>query len=206
MRNRDFLAACGCVLCIGPVFFGVLLYVPQIMIKVFGYDPLMAGLGLLPMMVTYAIVSLIAGPLYARIGARISVSGGAACITIGMVLLALLPAHPDYVSLLPGLLLLGIGVGFFFSSVTTAGVTSLDQARASLAGGVVYMCNVAGGSIGLGIMTAIVAAAPNDSTNFVGGVTDAFTFGVVLALLATAIAFVGLDRRSTVAATQVVTA
>ena len=123
-----------------------------------------------------------------------------------MVLLALLPAHPDYVSLLPGLLLLGIGVGFFFSSVTTAGVTSLDPARASLAGGVVYMCNVAGGSIGLGIMTAIVAAAPNDSTNFVGGVTDAFTFGVVLALLATAIAFVGLDRRSTVAATRVVTA
>jgi EmrB/QacA subfamily drug resistance transporter len=196
MHNRDFLTACGCVLCIGPVFFAVLVYVPQIMIKTLGYDPLTAGLGLLPMMVTYAIVSLIAGPLYTRIGARTSVSGGAACITIGMVLLALLPAHPTYVSLLPGLLLLGVGVGLFFSSVTTAGVTSLDPARASLAGGVVYMCNVAGGSIGLGIATAIVAAAPNDSTDFVGGVTDAFTFDVVLALLATVIAFVGLGRRS----------
>jgi EmrB/QacA subfamily drug resistance transporter len=205
MHNRDFLTACGCVLCIGPVFFGVLIYVPQIMIKVFGYDPLTAGLGLLPMMVTYAIVSLIAGPLYARIGARISVSGGAAFITIGMVLLALLPAHPDYVSLLPGLLLLGVGVGLFFSSVTTAGVTSLDPARASLAGGVVYMCNVAGGSIGLGITTAIVAAAPHDSTDFVGGVTDGFTFGVVLALLATVIAFVGLGRRSTAPARLAVT-
>jgi MFS family permease len=205
MHNRDFLTACGCVLCIGPVFFAVLLYVPQIMIRAFGFDPLMAGLGLLPMMVTYAIVSLIAGPLYARIGARISVSGGAACITIGMVLLALLPAHPDYVSLLPGLLLLGVGVGFFFSSVTTAGVTSLDPARASLAGGVVYMCNVAGGSIGLGIATAIVAAAPSDSTDFVGGITDAFTFDVVLALLATVIAFVGLGRRSP-ATTRVATA
>jgi hypothetical protein len=58
------------------------------------------------------------------------------------------------------------------------------------------MCNVAGGSIGLGIATAIVAAAPSDSTDFVSGVTDAFTFDVVLALLATVIAFVGLGRRS----------
>jgi EmrB/QacA subfamily drug resistance transporter len=194
LRNRDFLAACGCVLCISPVFFGVLLYVPQIMIKVFGYDPLSAGLGLLPMMVTYALVSLVAGPLYNRIGARIAVSGGAACITAGMVVLALLPANPDYLSLLPGLLILGVGIGFFYSSVTTAGVTSLSAERASLAGGAIYMCQVAGGSIGLGITTAIVAAAPNDSFDFVGGVTDAFTFDVVVALLATVIAFVGLRR------------
>ena len=194
LRNRDFLAACGCVLCISPVFFGVLLYVPQIMIKVFGYDPLSAGLGLLPMMVTYALVSLVAGPLYNRIGARIAVSGGAACITAGMVVLARLPANPDYLSLLPGLLILGVGIGFFYSSVTTAGVTSLSAERASLAGGAIYMCQVAGGSIGLGITTAIVAAAPNDSFDFVGGVTDAFTFDVVVALLATVIAFVGLRR------------
>jgi hypothetical protein len=59
------------------------------------------------------------------------------------------------------------------------------------------MCQVAGGSIGLGITTAIVAAAPNDSFDFVGGVTDAFTFDVVVALLATVIAFAGLSRRST---------
>ncbi len=195
LHNRSFVAACVCVLCISPVFFGVLLYVPQIMIKVLGYDPLAAGLGLLPMMVTYALVSLVAGPLYSRIGARTSVSGGAACITVGMVLLARLPAHPTYASLLPGLLILGVGIGFFYSSVTTAGVTSLDPSRSSLAGGLVYMCQVAGGSVGLGISTAIVAAAPHDSLDFVGGVTDAFTFDVVMALLATVIAFVGLSRR-----------
>ncbi len=79
--------------------------------------------------------------------------------------------------------------------MTTAGVTSLDPSRSSLAGGLVYMCQVAGGSVGLGISTAIVAAAPNDSTNFVGGITDAFTFDVVMALVATVIAFVGLGRR-----------
>jgi EmrB/QacA subfamily drug resistance transporter len=194
LRNHTFLAACICVVCISPVFFGVLLYVPQIMIKVLGDDPLTAGLGLLPMMATYAVVSLVAGPLYERIGARIAVSGGAACITVGMVLLALLPADPAYVSLLPALLVLGVGVGLFYSSVTTAGVTALPADQSSLAGGIVYMCQVAGGSIGLGISTAIVAAAPGDALDFVSGVTDAFTFDVVMAALATVVAFVGLRR------------
>jgi len=50
-------------------------------------------------------------------------------------------------------------VGLFFSSATTAGVTALDPARASLAGGVLYMFQVAGGSIGLGLTTAIFTAA-----------------------------------------------
>jgi EmrB/QacA subfamily drug resistance transporter len=196
MRNREFVAACGCVLCISPVFFGVLLYVPQIMIRVFGYDPIKAGLGLLPMMVTYALVSLVAGRLYPRLGARASVSGGAACITIAMALFATLPDNLSYASLLPGLFVLGVGVGLFYSSVTTAGVTSLDPSRSSLAGGIVYMCQVAGGSIGLGITTAIVAAAASGPVEFVGGVTDAFTFDLVMAFAATAVAFFGLSRRA----------
>jgi MFS family permease len=196
MRNREFVAACACVLCISPVFFGVLLYVPQIMIKVFGYDPIEAGLGLLPMMVTYALVSLVAGRLYPRLGARISVSGGAACITVAMALLATIPANPSYASLLPGLFVLGIGVGLFYSSVTTAGVTSLDESRSSLAGGIVYMCQVAGGSVGLGITTAIVASAATSASQFVGGVTDAFTFDLVMAFAATAVAFFGMSRRT----------
>ena len=49
----------------------------------------------------------------------------------------------------------GIGAGFFYSSVTTAGVTALDPSRASLAGGLIYMFQIAGGAIGLGITTTI---------------------------------------------------
>ena len=49
----------------------------------------------------------------------------------------------------------GIGAGFFYSSVTTAAVTALDPSRASLAGGLIYMFQIAGGAIGLGITTTI---------------------------------------------------
>ena len=43
--------------------------------------------------------------------------------------------------------------------MTTAAVTALDPARSSLAGGIVYMCQVGGGSIGLGLNPAIVLSA-----------------------------------------------
>jgi len=59
------------------------------------------------------------------------------------------------VALIAGLVVTGVGAGLFIPSVTTAGVTALDPSRASLAGGLIYMFQIAGGALGLGITTAI---------------------------------------------------
>ena len=64
-------------------------------------------------------------------------------------------ANSGYGSLIAGLAVTGVGAGFFYSAVTTAGVTALDPSRASLAGGLIYMFQIAGGAIGLGITTTI---------------------------------------------------
>jgi hypothetical protein len=55
----------------------------------------------------------------------------------------------------------GIGIGLFYSSVTTAGVTSLDPSRSSLAGGILYMFQVAGGAVGLGLTTTMFLVGSN---------------------------------------------
>ena len=49
--------------------------------------------------------------------------------------------------------------GMFYPSITTAAVTALDAARASLAGGIVYMFQIAGGAVGLGLSTTIFTTA-----------------------------------------------
>jgi hypothetical protein len=54
--------------------------------------------------------------------------------------------------------ILGIGVGLFYSSITTAAITALDPSQASLAGAIVCMFQIAGGSIGVGFNTAIVVS------------------------------------------------
>jgi hypothetical protein len=56
----------------------------------------------------------------------------------------------------------GMGVGLFYSSITTAAVTALDPSRSSLAGGIVYMFQVAGGSVGLGLTTTVFTTASED--------------------------------------------
>ena len=64
-------------------------------------------------------------------------------------------AGSSYGSLIAGFALTGLGAGLFYPSVTTAGVTALDPSRTSLAGGLVYMCQIAGGAIGVAITTTI---------------------------------------------------
>jgi len=192
--NARFRATCLTVLLLSAVFFAGLLYLPQFMTKALGYDALSAGVGLLPMMATFAAVSFVAGPLYGRLGAKPIVSAGTACITLGIFLLSLIEAGDDYGALLPGMLVLGVGFGLFFSSVTTAGVTALDPSQASLAGGIVYMFQVAGGVVGLAVNTAIVTSDAGESTTrFVEGISDAFRLDAFLALagLVVAVLFVG---------------
>jgi MFS family permease len=194
IRNRNFAAACLTVLLMSAVFFAALLYLPQFMTKSLGYSALRAGAGLLPMMVTFAAVSFAAGSLYGRLGPKIVVSAGVACCAVGMLLLSFLKAGDHYTDLLPGLFILGIGFGLFYSSVTTAGVTALDPARASLAGGIVYMFQIAGGSVGLGVNTAIVLSGVGGSlAHFVDGIGDAFRVDAILAFcgLAVSLLFVG---------------
>jgi MFS family permease len=162
IANRDFRFVCLAVLLMSPTFFAALLYLPQFMQKVLGYDPLEAGAGLLPMMGTFAAVSFAAGPLYERLGAKTVVAAGAACLAVGPFLISMIDSGSGYVALLPGMVVLGLGVGLFYSSITTAGVTALDPSRASLAGGIVYMFQIAGGSVGLGLTTTIFTTAAHD--------------------------------------------
>jgi EmrB/QacA subfamily drug resistance transporter len=159
LHQRQFVVCCTLVPLLGTGFFVLLLYLPQYMQKLLGYSPLEAGVGLLPMMAVFGAVSFVAGTLYNRLGARLSISTGAGAMTIGLFVLTFVGVDTGYALLALGMTLFGIGVGLFFSSATTAGVTALDPARASLAGGVLYMFQVAGGSIGLGLTTAIFAAA-----------------------------------------------
>ncbi len=194
MRNSVFSAACVTVLFMSAIFFSALLYLPQFMEKVLSFSALRSGAGLLPLMCIFATASFVAGWLYGRAGPKIVVTAGTACLAIGIFWLSRLSTSSSYESLVPGMLVLGIGVGLFYSSVTTAAVTALDPSRSSLAGGIVYMCQVAGGAIGLGLNTAIVLSA----ASLTDGIRVAFLVDAALAAIGTVISllFVHGAKRS----------
>jgi EmrB/QacA subfamily drug resistance transporter len=155
VRNFDFSAACLTVLMMSAIFFASVLYVPQLMQKVLNYSPLASGVGMLPMLALFAGVAFLSGRLYDRLGPKVVITAGALGLTAGPFAISLFQADSGYLVLVPGLVLLGIGAGLFYPSVTTAAVTALDPSRSSLAGGLVYMFQIAGGAIGLGLATTV---------------------------------------------------
>jgi EmrB/QacA subfamily drug resistance transporter len=165
IANRNFSTACLAVLLMSAVFFASLLYLPQFMQKILGYSPLRSGVGLVPMMGMFALTSFVAGPLYSKLGAKLIVSLGCAAIALGILLLSLIARDSGYGGLVVGMLVLGVGIGLFYSSITTASVTALDSSRAGLAGGIVYMFQIAGGSIGLGLNTTIFTSSSKGNLN-----------------------------------------
>ncbi len=194
--SRTFRASCGAFLFVATAFFAALLYVPHYLVHHLGWSALSAGVGLLPMMFAFGAVSFAAGPLYDKVGPRITVVSGAACIAAGTFALSSIGAGASYASLVPGLLVLGTGVGLFYSSISTAAVTAVDPSRSSVASGAVYTCELLGGSIGLVINTAIVVAAGSATAQQVRGMKYAFLLDGSLAVVAALVSVSCLRTRS----------
>jgi EmrB/QacA subfamily drug resistance transporter len=186
LRSRTFSAAALTVLFMSAIFFSALVYLPQFMTKELGFSAIESGAGLLPLMGVFAITSFVAGGLYDRLGSRTTVCAGALFLGAGILVLSFLDADSSYWSLVPGMVIVGVGVGLFYSAITTTAVTALDPSRSSLAGGIVYMCQIAGGAIGLGVNTAIIASA----SSLPAGISAAFKLDAALAGLGFVVAFV----------------
>jgi Na+/melibiose symporter-like transporter len=158
IHNRDFAASCAGIALMGLPFGALLLFLPQIVDKVLGGDALDAGLGLLPLLLLFATLSFVAARVTERFGARAVLGTGAVAMTAGTGMLALVPEDPGYADLVPGMAVFGAGAGLFYSTVTTAAVVALTAARQGLAGGVLYMFQLVGISIGVGLTTTVATS------------------------------------------------
>lgn len=191
VMNENFTASCFAVLFMAGTFFAALLYLPQLMEKHLGYSALESGVGMLPFLAVFALSSFAAGPLYDRVGPKVLAVVGAALIGAGpLFFFLMIDGSSAYADLVPGMIVLGIGAGSFVPTATTAGVTAVDESQTSLAGGIVYMFQIAGGSIGLGLTTTVFSS---QIPPFIDGVTAAFRLDAALSAvgLLIAIFFVG---------------
>jgi len=102
-NNQKFFAAGISTLLLSVVFFAALLYVPQILTKEHGYSAMGAGMGLLPMMVVFNLVSYVSGSLYERLSTKVIVSAGTICMCIGMFMFSHLHVDTTYTDFVPGL-------------------------------------------------------------------------------------------------------
>jgi EmrB/QacA subfamily drug resistance transporter len=160
--------AVPCVLkaLMGPAYSAAVLFLPQVMQKLFGFSPLTAGIGMLPMLGTYAVVSFLVGLAATRLNDRIAITAGMACLALGPYLLSRFTIAGGYTGLIAGMALMGIGLGLFQPTSNTAAVKADDRGRKSLASGLVTMFQFVGGAIGLGLTTTVVASSERAGVDF----------------------------------------
>jgi len=181
--NRRFAAACATTFLASGTWFAVLVFAPQFMEKALGYSALESGIAFLPLMLVFSATSFAAGPLYNKIGATVPLIAGTACIPAGAALLALPGGDSPYVSLIPAFIVLGIGIGLFYSTLTTAALTAIDPSRTSVGSGLTFMFQLVGGAIGVGLATAVFDAS-SGLTDIVSGVHGALFVVAGVAVLA----------------------
>ncbi|MBV9194922.1 MAG: MFS transporter [Solirubrobacterales bacterium] len=134
-------------------FFFLALYMQNIL----GYSPLQAGLRFLPSTLLLVVMGPLAGRLTDRLGPRPLVTTGLITVSAAIFVQAIgLTVHTTYLRLLPGFILMGIGIGLVMSPMSTAAMNSVDRTKAGAASGVLAMSRMVGGTFGVAVMGALI--------------------------------------------------
>jgi MFS transporter, DHA2 family, methylenomycin A resistance protein len=132
---------------------------------VFDLSALEAGAALLPMSLSMFAVSLAAGPIAQRVGARGPVTLGFLSIGLGFLLVAQVDPGSKVVDLVPGFVLVGAGMGMVTGPTSAAAVAAVPEEDEGEASGVVNMGRYLGGSIGVAMTGALYLATGLSSLN-----------------------------------------
>jgi len=142
------------------VMFALFLVLVQYCQAVLGYSALKAASGLLPLAFMMMPLSTIAPTIAERVGFRRTVIAGMLLIATGLVVFARL-ADPagGYMSVLPGILILGAGVGLAMSPSTAAITTSLPEQKQGVASALNDTVREMGGAVGIALIGSILNSA-----------------------------------------------
>jgi EmrB/QacA subfamily drug resistance transporter len=177
------------------VFFFVSLYVQNIL----GYSAIQAGAIFLPMTILIILIAPVAGKASDRIGSRWLMGAGMTIVGISLLLYQRVGLHSDFWTLLPSLLLGGVGMALTMSPMTAAAMGSVPVDKAGVGSGVLNSFRQMGGSLGIALMGAIVASyltasprSPEGAQQFVDGLHAALlvSAGITFAAAGVAIALV----------------
>jgi MFS family permease len=150
---------------LGTTIFGMFFLLSLYMQIVLGFSALETGVGYLAVALTAVAASGAAQALVTRIGVKPVLATGLALIGVGLVLFTQLPVDGTYVAnLLPGFILVGVGLGFSFVPVSIAALAGVAGREAGLASGLINTSQQIGGALGLAILTTVSTTKTDDLT------------------------------------------
>lgn len=195
-RSRNLSGANAVSLLSTAVMCGIFFFVSLYLQIVRGDSAIEAGLAFLPMTVLICLVAPAAGRISDQIGRRLPAAGGMVILAAGLWLLSRLGATSGLATLLPGLIVAGVGIGLSTAPVTTAALDFAPLEQAGIRAGILNTSRMIGLAVGIVLMGAIVTArwpgglagAATDPHAFVDGLSVAFQVNAGIALIAAVVA------------------
>src|SRR5215217_4715123 len=177
---------------LGTALFSMFLMLTLYMQQVLGYSAMKTGIAYLSVAGTAILWSAVAAQLVTRVGVKSVLALGMTALTAGLVFFTQVSVGGSYVTdLLPGLLLIGLGIGFSFVPISIAALAGIEPAEAGLASGLINTSQQIGGALGIAALSTIatsrtadaVASGTATQSALVDGFTAAFVAGVIIAAI-----------------------
>jgi EmrB/QacA subfamily drug resistance transporter len=160
-RNRG--AAYLTLFLVQSAAFALFLFLTYYFQGVLGYSPIMTGVAFLPMMVAIAVAAtLTQGVLLQHLTMRVIIAAGLIASGAGAALLAQADAGSPYAAwVLPGLILVGTGIGSAAVVAVAAGQQGVEPRDAGTAGALTNVTQQLGSALGVALISTFVATATN---------------------------------------------
>ncbi|MGY1786918.1 MFS transporter [Geodermatophilus sp. SYSU D00698] len=183
-RIRSLVSASAVMAGVTGVVVGAVFLTSLYLQDVVGASPVVAGLEFLPLAGAITLAATAASKVVGRVGARTLVLGGLVVMAGGALLLAANAGGTSYAAdVLPGLLLVGAGVGPMFVAIAVAAMGDVPGESSGVASGLMMTGHEIGAALGVAGLTA-VAGDLATSAGLVDGYGRAFAAaaGVLVAL------------------------
>jgi EmrB/QacA subfamily drug resistance transporter len=136
-RSRQFSGANATTFAVYAAFGGALFLLALELQEVLGYSALAAGTALLPITLIMLVLSARTARLSQQIGPRLPMTVGPVVVAVGLALLSRLRAGDHYVAaVLPGIVVLGLGLAATVAPLTAAVMAAVDERHVGVGSGV----------------------------------------------------------------------
>ena len=203
LRTRTVTGANVAGFIMGTAMFSMFLMLTLYMQQVLGYSPMRTGVAYLSVAGTAIVWSATAAQLVTRVGVKPVLVVGMTALTAGLVYFTQVSVDGTYLGdLLPGFLLVGLGIGFSFVPISIAALAGIEPAEAGLASGLINTSQQIGGALGIAALSTIATSRTEDAVAtgsalpvaLVDGFSSAFLVGAVFAALGLVAALVLIRR------------
>jgi EmrB/QacA subfamily drug resistance transporter len=190
LRTRTVSGANVAGFIMGTALFSMFLMLTLYMQQVLGYSAMKTGLAYLAVAGTAIVWSGVAGQLVTRIGVKPVLVIGMSALTAGLLWFTQVSVNGRYVlDLLPGFLVLGVGIGFSFVPISISALAGVTASEAGLASGLINTSQQIGGALGIAALSTIATSSTEDSVSsgtalpvaLVDGFHSAFLVGAIVA-------------------------